>query len=28
MKAIVFRQHGGPEVLEVADLPTPKPGPR
>ncbi len=27
MKAIIFRQHGGPEVLEVADVPAPKPGP-
>lgn len=25
MKAILFRQHGGPEVLEYTDLPTPKP---
>lgn len=27
MRAAVFRQHGGPEVLEIADLPAPKPGP-
>jgi NADPH2:quinone reductase len=27
MKAIVFRQHGGPEVLELTDLPVPRPGP-
>src|ERR1700752_1133001 len=27
MKAILFRRHGGPEVLEYADLPTPEPGP-
>jgi NADPH:quinone reductase-like Zn-dependent oxidoreductase len=26
MKAIVFRQHGGPEVLEYADVPDPSPG--
>jgi NADPH:quinone reductase-like Zn-dependent oxidoreductase len=25
MKAVVFRQHGGPEVLEYADVPTPEP---
>jgi NADPH:quinone reductase-like Zn-dependent oxidoreductase len=25
MKAIAFRQHGGPEVLEMTDLPTPEP---
>ena len=25
MKAIVFHQHGGPEVLQVADLPLPRP---
>lgn len=27
MKAAIFRQHGGPEVIEVADVPTPEPGP-
>lgn len=27
MKAIIFRQHGGPEVLEHTELPTPEPGP-
>ncbi len=27
MKAILFRQHGGPEVLEYADFPTPEPEP-
>jgi NADPH:quinone reductase-like Zn-dependent oxidoreductase len=27
MKAIVFHQHGGPEVLQLADWPTPEPGP-
>jgi NADPH:quinone reductase-like Zn-dependent oxidoreductase len=27
MKAILFQQHGGPEVLEYAELPTPVPGP-
>ena len=27
MKAIFFRQHGGSEVLEYADFPTPEPGP-
>ncbi len=27
MKAILFHQHGGPEVLEYADFPTPSPGP-
>ncbi len=28
MKAVLFRQHGGPEVLEYTDFPTsqPKPG--
>ena len=26
MKAMLFRQHGGPEVLEYADFPTPEPG--
>ena len=27
MKAVLFRQHGGPEVLEYADFPTPNPKP-
>lgn len=27
MKAVLFRRHGGPEVLEYADFPTPEPGP-
>jgi len=27
MKAILFHKHGGPEVLECADFPTPEPGP-
>jgi NADPH:quinone reductase-like Zn-dependent oxidoreductase len=27
MKAILFRQHGGPEVLEYMDFPTPEPKP-
>jgi NADPH:quinone reductase-like Zn-dependent oxidoreductase len=27
MKAVLFHHHGGPEVLEVAELPTPEPGP-
>lgn len=27
MKAILFHKHGGPEVLEYADIPTPEPGP-
>lgn len=26
MKAILFHKHGGPEVLEYADFPTPEPG--
>ena len=26
MKTILFHNHGGPEVLEYTDLPTPKPG--
>jgi len=26
MKAILFHRHGGPEVLEYADFPTPQPG--
>ncbi|MBX7100920.1 MAG: zinc-binding dehydrogenase [Myxococcaceae bacterium] len=25
MKAVAFREHGGPEVLELVDLPTPEP---
>jgi len=25
MKAVIFKQHGGPEVLEFADAPDPKP---
>ena len=27
MKAVLFHQHGGPEVLEYTDFPTPKPKP-
>ena len=27
MKAVLFRAHGGPEVLEYADVPDPMPGP-
>ncbi len=27
MKTVLFRQHGGPEVLEYTDFPTPEPGP-
>lgn len=27
MNAILFHQHGGPEVLEYAEIPTPEPGP-
>ncbi|HVX97472.1 MAG TPA: zinc-binding dehydrogenase [Polyangia bacterium] len=27
MRAATYRQHGGPEVLEIADVPTPTPGP-
>jgi NADPH:quinone reductase-like Zn-dependent oxidoreductase len=27
MKAIVFRKYGGPEILELAELPAPEPGP-
>ena len=27
MKAVVFHQHGGPDVLQYTDLPTPQPGP-
>jgi len=26
MKAVLFQKHGGPEVLEYADFPTPEPG--
>ena len=26
MKAILVREHGGPEVLKLEDLPDPKPG--
>jgi hypothetical protein len=26
MKAVLFHQHGGPEVLQYADIETPKPG--
>jgi NADPH:quinone reductase-like Zn-dependent oxidoreductase len=26
MKAVLFRKHGGPDVLEYADFPTPRPG--
>ncbi|HJS17917.1 MAG TPA: zinc-binding dehydrogenase [Anaerolineales bacterium] len=26
MKAVLFRQHGGPEVLEYSEFPTPEPG--
>ena len=26
MKAVVFHQHGGPEVLQIQDVPDPKPG--
>src|SRR5262245_48747629 len=28
MKAVVIRRYGGPDVLELADLPRPTPGPR
>jgi len=28
MKAVLFHRHGGPDVLEYADFPTPEPGPR
>ena len=28
MKVVFFQQHGGPEVLEYTDFPTPKPKPR
>src|SRR4029079_9118235 len=27
MRAALFRRHGGPEVMEVGDIPTPTPGP-
>lgn len=27
MRAALFRRHGGPEVMEVAEIPTPTPGP-
>jgi NADPH:quinone reductase-like Zn-dependent oxidoreductase len=27
VRAALFRSHGGPEVLEIADVPTPTPGP-
>jgi len=27
MKAVVYYEHGGPEVLKIADLPEPRPGP-
>ena len=27
MRAALFRQHGGPEVMELADVPEPMPGP-
>ncbi|HMF01086.1 MAG TPA: zinc-binding dehydrogenase, partial [Terriglobia bacterium] len=27
MKAVVFNQHGGPEVLQYVDVPDPRPGP-
>lgn len=27
MKAVLFHQHGGPEVLKYTDFPTPEPGP-
>jgi len=27
MKAVLFHEHGGPEVLEYTNFPTPKPGP-
>src|SRR5437868_524555 len=28
MKAILVKQHGGPEVMQVADIPKPSPGPK
>jgi NADPH:quinone reductase-like Zn-dependent oxidoreductase len=27
MQAVIFQHHGGPEVLEYVDIPTPEPGP-
>src|SRR3954467_15808096 len=27
MRAALFRRHGGPEVMEIADVPEPTPGP-
>ena len=27
MRAMIFHQHGGPEVLRLEDVPTPGPGP-
>jgi NADPH:quinone reductase-like Zn-dependent oxidoreductase len=27
MKAVLFDKHGGPEVLQYTDFPTPEPGP-
>jgi NADPH:quinone reductase-like Zn-dependent oxidoreductase len=27
MRAVLFRRHGGPEVLELAEVPAPQPGP-
>jgi NADPH:quinone reductase len=27
MRAVVIRRFGGPEVLEIADVPVPQPGP-
>ena len=27
MKAVLFREHGGPEVLQYTDFPTPEPKP-
>lgn len=26
MKAALFREHGGPEVIEIGEVPTPEPG--
>ena len=28
MKALIFREHGGPDVLELVDMPVPRPGPK